>query len=245
MDSRAVPSVLMRGCVAWLALLCRHWLIVAGYQRERVLGDHGPSRSRRAACPSRSCSARPPDDRCTLQQVQRDRWLGAWHGCVRQGRSRCAVAALAHAGCSSKPWRSPSRPGERTPSPSATASGAADRLLCPDSVRYMSVKSRPVERASVNCGDLCRRLERMGDAGLAESHRRSVRYMRMQHRSVRPPAREAEPGVRTVFTSRASGLRTAHSIRLSRRDKISNRRADLVVLPVVTGGRSRVRTWVG
>jgi hypothetical protein len=53
------------------------------------------------------------------------------------------------------------------------------------------------------------------------------------------------PGGPTVAPARASGLQTARSNRRSGGDKISNRRADLVVLPIVTGGRSRVRTWVG
>src|SRR5437762_1136620 len=83
-----------------------------------------------------------------------------------------------------KPWCSPSRPGERIPSLSATASGAPNRLLCPDSVRYMSVINRPVEHATANCDDLCRPLERVVDAGLVETHRRSVPYKRMQYRSV-------------------------------------------------------------
>jgi hypothetical protein len=37
------------------------------------------------------------------------------------------------------------RVGERSPSPSATASGASDRLLCPDPVRHMSVITAPPE----------------------------------------------------------------------------------------------------
>jgi hypothetical protein len=93
-----------------------------------------------------------------------------------------------------KPWRSPSRPGERLPSPSATASGAPDRLLCPFPVRHMSVISRPAEHVTGNCDGPWRRLERVVDAGPAGTPRSSVRYKRMQHRSVRTAGRQAKPG---------------------------------------------------
>jgi hypothetical protein len=141
------------------------------------------------------------------------------HGFVRHGMSRCAVAGLAHARMprDQKPWRSPSRPGERIPSPSVTASGAPNRLLCPDPVRYMSVISRPVERAAGNCDGPCRRLEHVVDAGLAESHRRPARYKRMQHRSVRTAGRHAETWRAPVAPARAGGLRTARSAQRSRR----------------------------
>ena len=72
-----------------------------------------------------------------------------------------------------------------TTSPSATASGAPNRLLCPDSVRHMSVINRLVEHATVNCDDLCRRLERVVDTGLVRSPCRSAWHKRMRHRSVR------------------------------------------------------------
>jgi hypothetical protein len=39
-------------------------------------------------------------------------------------------------------------------SPSATASGSPDRLLCPDPVRYMSVITGPAESVAASCGDL-------------------------------------------------------------------------------------------
>ena len=57
------------------------------------------------------------------------------------------MAGLAHARMPrrQKPWRSPSRPSERMTSPSVTASGAPNRLFCPDPVRYMSVISGPIE----------------------------------------------------------------------------------------------------
>jgi hypothetical protein len=91
-----------------------------------------------------------------------------------------------------QPWRSPSRPGERLLSPPATASGAPNRLLCPFPVRHMSVISRPVERVTGNCDGPWRRLERVVDAGPAGTPRRSVRYKRMQHRSVRTAGRQAK-----------------------------------------------------
>jgi hypothetical protein len=55
-----------------------------------------------------------------------------------------------------------------------TASGSANRLLCPDPVRHMSVISRPVERVTANCDDLCRRIERVADTDLVEASRRSA-----------------------------------------------------------------------
>lgn len=67
--------------------------------------------------------------------------------CALAARLACADAAVARAG------RSPSRRVTwRVPSPSATTSGAPDRLLCPDPVRYLSVTAGPVERvASSRC----------------------------------------------------------------------------------------------
>jgi len=73
------------------------------------------------------------------------------HGSLTRIRSvrtsRCAVDGLVYARIpqGQKPWHSPSRPGERMTSPSAMASGALNRLLCPDPVRYMSVISGPIE----------------------------------------------------------------------------------------------------
>jgi len=49
----------------------------------------------------------------------------------------------------------------RVPSPSATASGSPNRLLCPDPVRHMSVITGPAEHATASCGDLQHRLERV------------------------------------------------------------------------------------
>ena len=57
---------------------------------------------------------------------------------------------------------------------SATASGTLDRLLCPDPVRHMSVIVRPVEHATGNCDDFCRRIERVVDTGL-------VKFLAGQH----------------------------------------------------------------
>ena len=64
----------------------------------------------------------------------------------------------------------------RSPSPSATASGAPDRLLCPDPVRYMSAIMGPAEHATAYGDDLPRRPERVADTGPAAPSRRSARY---------------------------------------------------------------------
>ena len=70
----------------------------------------------------------------------------------------------------------------------------AARLLCPDPVRHMSVISRLAERATVNCDGFHRRLERVVDAGLVESPRRSAQYKRTQDRSVRMGAAGGKSG---------------------------------------------------
>src|SRR5712691_1162855 len=72
----------------------------------------------------------------------------------------------------------------RIPSPSATASGSPNRLLCPDPVRYMSVISGSVELTIAYCGGLHRRLERVADTGPVGCSRRSARHKRTQHWSV-------------------------------------------------------------
>jgi len=72
----------------------------------------------------------------------------------------------------------------RIPSPSATASGAPDRLLCPDSVRYMSVIMGSVEHVTAYCGGLRRWPERAADTGPVAYSRRSARYKRTQQRPV-------------------------------------------------------------
>jgi len=120
-------------------------------------------------------------------------FTGSLHGFVRHSMSRCSVAGLAYTRMPrhQKPWRSPSRPSERITSPSATASGAPNRFLCPDPVRHMSVINRPIEHATANCDVPCSRIERVVDAGLVESPRRSARDKRMQHRSVRTVGRQA------------------------------------------------------
>src|SRR6266700_4499322 len=73
----------------------------------------------------------------------------------------------------------------RMPSPSATASGSPNRLLCPDPVRHMSVISGSAELTIAYCGGPHRRLERVADAGPVGSSRRSARHKRTHHRSVR------------------------------------------------------------
>ena len=128
-------------------------------------------------------------DRCTFQQAQRNRSRGVSHGARVRSLRVDAVAGLAHERVPKrqKPWRSPSRPSDWITSPSATASGAPNRLLRPDPVRHMSVINRPVERGAVNCDGLCRRLERAVDASLMELTHRSARYKRTQPRWAREP----------------------------------------------------------
>jgi hypothetical protein len=133
----------------------------------------------------------------------------------------------------------------RIPSPSATASGSPNRLLCPNPVRYMSVISGSVEPTIAYCGCLRRRLERIADAGPEGCSRRSAWHKRTQHW----PEGKSRPGVR---------IQRAHICLLERAvcrplapagstngDKIPNHRADLLILRVVTGGRCWVRTNVG
>ena len=60
-----------------------------------------------------------------------DGWWPGWHACGCRGAGALVFAVLAG-------WR-------RIPSPSATASGSPNRLLCPDPVRYMSVINGPIE----------------------------------------------------------------------------------------------------
>src|SRR6266705_7087534 len=71
----------------------------------------------------------------------------------------------------------------RIPSPSATASGSPNRLLCPDPVRYMSVIMGSVEHATAYRGGLPRRIERADGAGPVGSSPRSAGHKRTQHRS--------------------------------------------------------------
>jgi hypothetical protein len=118
-----------------------------------------------------------------------------------------------------------------------TASGAPNRLLCPDPVRHMSVINQPVEHVIANCEDLRRRLERLVDADLVESPRRSARYKRMQHRSVRKGRAAGENRRAHIRPARASGSRTARSAWRPGGDIISNYRTDLLILRIVTGGR--------
>jgi hypothetical protein len=94
------------------------------------------------------------------------RWPG-WYacGCAAAGALMFAVAAG---------WR-------RIPSPSATASGSPNRLLCPDPVRHMSVISGSVE---LTIRILCwsaPSVERVADAGPAGCSRRSAWSKRMQN----------------------------------------------------------------
>jgi len=71
------------------------------------------------------------------------------HGPVRHEEARWAVARLARADAVAAGalvfaalagWR-------RISSPSVTASGSPNRLLCPDPVRYMPVINGPIEHA--------------------------------------------------------------------------------------------------
>ena len=133
----------------------------------------------------------------------------------------------------------------RIPSPSATASGSPNRLLCPDSVRHMSVISGLVELMIVYCGSLRRRLEFVADADSVGCSRRSARHKRTQHWSVGKGRTASENRRAHSCPAGASGLQTAHSGWHYRRDKISNHGAELLILQVVTSGRCWVRTNVG
>lgn len=64
------------------------------------------------------------------------------------------------------------------PLPSATASGSPNRLLCPDSVRYMSAISGSVERMTAYCDGLRRRLECVAEADRVGYSRSSVWHKR-------------------------------------------------------------------
>ncbi len=144
---RAVP---LRGHAALRALA----------DRRRLNGESGSwaITGRRApgaavACPSRSCS---PRFRMTAARLAKRGKPGGEEGSAGAGALVFAVLAG---------WR-------RIPSPSATASGSSNRLLCPDPVRHMSVISGSAELTIAYCGGLRRRLECVSDAGPAGCSRR-------------------------------------------------------------------------
>jgi hypothetical protein len=149
---------------AWLTVTCGHWLIVADERREWVLGDHGPPGAQAPRSPVLRGHVPPvPDARCTPRQA----WQTLMARRAAQGRRALVFAVLAR-------WR-------RIPSPSATASGSPNRLLCPNPVRYMSVNSGSAELTIAYCGCLHRRLERIADAGPVGCSRRSAWHKRTQH----------------------------------------------------------------
>ena len=116
-----------------------------------ITGRRAPGAA--VACPSRSCSPRfrmtaarlarrgkPGGEEIGFATIRVDgRWPG-WHARGCRGGRALVFAVLAG-------WR-------RMPSPSATASGSPNRLLCRDPVRHMSVISGSVELMNaqdVNC----------------------------------------------------------------------------------------------
>ena len=169
----------------------------------------------------------------------------AARGSVRHDKGRWAVAWLERGMLRRHgPWRSPSRPGGRITSPSATASGSPDRLLCPDPVRHMSVingLSNACSYTAMVCalGSNC---SRSWSGGIS---RRSARHKRPQYRLADKGGR----GVRTRRTDVALLERAVcRPLALPTGpggDKSPNYRADLAILRVVTGGRCWVRTNVG
>src|SRR6266702_3719376 len=183
---RAVP---LRGHAALRALA----------DRRRLNGESGSwaITGRRApgaavACPSRSCS---PRFRMTAARLAKRGKPGGEEGSAGAGALVFAVLAG---------WR-------RIPSPSATARGSPNRLLCPDPVRHMSVISGSVELMIVYYGGLRRQLERVADAGPVGCSRRSARDKRTQRWSV-GKGRAASENRRThSCPARASGLQTARS----------------------------------
>jgi hypothetical protein len=127
-------------------------------------------------CHETGAPARAPTRRPRARPVN---CLGPAH--VVTGRAG-VTAALPRAGRrrSCLPRCSPG-PGSRSPAsyspgPPRSASGAPDRLLCPDPVRYMSVIMGPAEHATAYGGGLRRWPERVADAGAVASSRRSARY---------------------------------------------------------------------
>src|ERR1022692_1117836 len=133
----------------------------------------------------------------------------------------------------------------RIPSPSATASGSPNRLLCPDPVRHMSVISGSAELTIAYCGGLRRRLERASDAGPVGCSRRSARHKRTQHWSVGKGRTASESPACTQFPLLERAVcRPLAPAGSAGREKISNHRADLLILRVATGGRCWVRTNV-
>jgi hypothetical protein len=168
-------------CVAGAALRAlanRRWPM-AGW----VLGDHGPPGAKRHG--RLSFEGMFPRSRMTAaRRVAKPGGRRAARGSVPHHESQWAVARLARVRMPLRPgpWCSPSRPGWwRIPSPSATASGSPNHLLCPDPVRHMSVISGSAEPTIEYYGGLCRRLERVADAGSVGCSRRSARHMRTQH----------------------------------------------------------------
>ena len=99
----------------------------------------------------------------------------------------------------------------RIPSPSATASGSPNRLLCPDPVRHMSVISGSVELTIVYCGGLRHRLERVAVAGLVGCSRSSAPINERNSGWRRRAGRRARTRRAHSCPARASGLQTARS----------------------------------
>jgi len=155
-----------------------------------------------------------------------------------RGSAGAALRVLASRRLTAGEWR--------IPSPSATASGAPDRLLCPDPVRYMSVIMEAVEHATAYGGGLYRWPERVTAMVCWLLSPRSARYKRTQHRGRwRRLVRRMRTRRGAVALLERAVCRPLAPARSFGRDKIPNQRADLAILRLVTGGRCWVRTNVG
>jgi hypothetical protein len=88
------------------------------------------------------------------------RFLNVRAGLTHRDEGRWAVAGLALGSRGSRGLVFAVAAGwSRSPSPSARASGAPDRLLCPDPVRYMSVIMGSVEHTTLYDGNLRYQIE--------------------------------------------------------------------------------------
>jgi len=166
-DCNSYSAVWIHGCAfslgacgfrVWPALPREHSLTVAKVTAGVGLGDHGPPGVWRAAgMPVEVMFPVVRHDRRTLRKGRAAR--RAAHGSVCRDEHRWALPGWHVRGCRDRAglWCSPPWPGGgEVTSRSATASGSPNRLLCPDSVRYMSVIIGPAEPAFVCRGGRCR-----------------------------------------------------------------------------------------
>ena len=196
------------GWPAWLALPCGHGLILADSRREWVLGDHGRRAASvpgaAAACPQGHVPAVPDNAAVCLARRRVGRRGAAHRAAMKAGgrwpgwRSDAGAAGFLVSAVAARWWRSPS--------PSATASGAPDRLLCPDLVRYMSVIMGSAEHTTAYCDGLRCRPERVADTSSAASSRRSERINACATTGWEGLDAEREPGAGTAPPGRAGGF---------------------------------------